>query len=247
MRSIPTAIRLSKKTMGKIKQNLFWAFIYNIIGIPFAALGLLSPVLAGGAMAFSSVSVVTNSLSLKRFKVHNNSGTSETKSSKSGGILAFILILIIVAGGLYLGYHYIYNRNSTGTMAEHATTKGLSNHAGVSKTANQEKQVNSVPNDEAKQDYSQSTSPITTGNNNQSHNYLSNNGAEYTAQVEIVLKNKDSLVKAKNKLNEALKLITMDPNAPDLEKQAAATEMADMGTTYDQNKMTRLHESLSKE
>lgn len=70
LRSIPTAIRLSKKTMSKIKQNLFWAFIYNIVGIPFAALGYLSPVLAGGAMAFSSVSVVTNSLSLKRFKVY---------------------------------------------------------------------------------------------------------------------------------------------------------------------------------
>jgi Cu+-exporting ATPase len=82
LRSIPTAIRLSKKTMGKIKQNLFWAFIYNIIGIPFAALGFLSPVLAGGAMAFSSVSVVTNSLSLKRFKVYNDSGTSANSESK---------------------------------------------------------------------------------------------------------------------------------------------------------------------
>lgn len=69
LNSIPAAIRLSKATMRKIKQNLFWAFIYNIIGIPFAALGLLSPIIAGAAMAFSSVSVVTNSLSLKKYKV----------------------------------------------------------------------------------------------------------------------------------------------------------------------------------
>lgn len=65
---IVDTIRLSKATMRKIRQNLFWAFAYNIILIPVAALGLLNPVLAGAAMAFSSVSVVGNTLFLRRWK-----------------------------------------------------------------------------------------------------------------------------------------------------------------------------------
>lgn len=66
---IPQAIDLSKKTMKNIRQNLFWALFYNAIGIPIAASGLLEPWVAGAAMAFSSVSVVTNALRLKRVKI----------------------------------------------------------------------------------------------------------------------------------------------------------------------------------
>ncbi|MFZ5651646.1 MAG: heavy metal translocating P-type ATPase [Bacillota bacterium] len=67
LRGVAASIKLSRATMRNIKQNLFWALIYNTLGIPVAALGFLSPVLAGAAMAFSSVSVVTNALRLKRF------------------------------------------------------------------------------------------------------------------------------------------------------------------------------------
>ena len=67
-RLVPAALEISRKTYAKIRQNLFWAFVYNLIGIPLAAFGLLNPVLAGAAMALSSVSVVSNALLLKTWK-----------------------------------------------------------------------------------------------------------------------------------------------------------------------------------
>jgi len=67
-RLIPAALDISQRTYAKIRQNLFWAFVYNLIGIPLAAFGFLNPVLAGAAMALSSVSVVSNALLLKTWK-----------------------------------------------------------------------------------------------------------------------------------------------------------------------------------
>lgn len=69
LNAIADAILMSRKTMGNIKQNLFWALAYNAVGIPIAAAGFLAPWLAGAAMAFSSVSVVLNALRLQRVKL----------------------------------------------------------------------------------------------------------------------------------------------------------------------------------
>jgi Cu+-exporting ATPase len=65
---VADAIAIARVTDAKVKQNLFWAFFYNVVGIPLAAIGLLNPVLAGAAMALSSVSVLTNALLLRRWR-----------------------------------------------------------------------------------------------------------------------------------------------------------------------------------
>jgi Cu+-exporting ATPase len=65
---VVAAIDVARRTHSKIRQGLFWAFAYNLLGVPVAALGLLDPILAGAAMAASSVSVVTNALTLKRWR-----------------------------------------------------------------------------------------------------------------------------------------------------------------------------------
>ena len=70
VRDVTASILLSQATMRKIRQNLFWAFFYNLIGVPVASLGLLNPMIAGAAMALSSLSVIINSSLLKRDKIH---------------------------------------------------------------------------------------------------------------------------------------------------------------------------------
>jgi len=73
-RLVADALDLSRRTVAKIRQGLFWAFAYNVLGIPLAALGLLNPVIAGAAMALSSVSVVTNALLLRRWRSPTQAG-----------------------------------------------------------------------------------------------------------------------------------------------------------------------------
>jgi P-type Cu+ transporter len=102
LNSISDAIHMSKKTIQNIKQNLFWAFAYNIVGIPVAAFGLLAPWLAGAAMAFSSVSVVLNALRLQHVNLDNESGKKGIQPKQ--WLLPALLVLVVIFGG-----YFIYN------------------------------------------------------------------------------------------------------------------------------------------
>ena len=107
---VPAAIDVSRRTYAKIRQGLFWAFAYNLIGIPLAAFGLLSPVVAGAAMALSSVSVVPNALLLRRWRPQEGDAMNIGEASTASGVSAKMIRyyerigLIPAAGRSEAGY-----------------------------------------------------------------------------------------------------------------------------------------------
>ncbi|TKC18335.1 copper-translocating P-type ATPase [Robertmurraya kyonggiensis] len=103
LHGIADAIYMSKKTIQNIKQNLFWAFAYNTVGVPVAAFGLLAPWLAGAAMAFSSVSVVLNSLRLQNVELDIIHSTNIKRGNKlKKFVLPAVLYSIVLFGGFYI-------------------------------------------------------------------------------------------------------------------------------------------------
>jgi P-type Cu+ transporter len=128
VRAVATAIGLSKATMRKIKQNLFWAFFYNILLIPLAIFGIINPILAAGAMAVSSVSVVSNSLLLNRWRgKHAGALTAREKQTRrkalvwQGGLVAALLVLVGLIG--WQAYDYFTKPSMTGMPVARGVTE----------------------------------------------------------------------------------------------------------------------------
>ncbi|WP_276352120.1 heavy metal translocating P-type ATPase [Cohnella caldifontis] len=114
LNSIPDAISMSKKTMANIRQNLFWALAYNVIGIPVAAFGYLEPWLAGAAMALSSVSVVLNALRLQNVDRKDGERANGPFHGRTGSILVVALVVI----AFLAGYGFGKQSQSTGTVKD---------------------------------------------------------------------------------------------------------------------------------
>jgi Cu+-exporting ATPase len=123
LNGIPDAILMSKKTMVNIKQNLFWALAYNVIGIPVAAFGYLKPWLAGAAMALSSVSVVFNALRLQ-----NIDRKAEERYNGMNGKMQFVLILLLVAMSFFAGYGFGKQDRAPGVGTELSGSQQASGH-----------------------------------------------------------------------------------------------------------------------
>lgn len=122
LNSIPDAISMSKKTMINIKQNLFWALAYNVIGIPIAAMGYLEPWLAGAAMALSSVSVVLNALRLQ----HVDKKAEERNDRLSRRQFTIILLLVVMT--FFAGYGF--GRQANTPVADNGETPAQQEEAG---------------------------------------------------------------------------------------------------------------------
>ena len=103
LRGVARAVALSRQTVGVIKQNLFWAFFYNVILIPAAALGYLNPMLAAGAMAFSSVFVVSNSLRLRGYQADVPPQTPAQRMLRTAPVVALIAGALVLFGYLAFG------------------------------------------------------------------------------------------------------------------------------------------------
>jgi Cu+-exporting ATPase len=121
LNSIPDAIIMSRKTMRNIRENLFWALGYNVIGIPIAAIGLLAPWVAGAAMALSSVSVVLNALDLQRVDVYE-------KTNKGGLWVKRILYILVLVTAIFLTHYFTKSYYVNKNADQLATQSNLAGH-----------------------------------------------------------------------------------------------------------------------